>query len=171
MLAVPLGAIALALLLNRGRPVSAGGASGGASSSVRTAWLEMMLDHENGTMAGRVLQGRFIGRELGALGEAESIELYAALSVDAQSRQLMEAWLERSFPDWRDHAGDHGVGADNGAMTVAEAYAVLGLTAGASNDEIAKAHRDLMKKFHPDQGGSTYMATKLNAAKDLLLGG
>lgn len=50
------------------------------------------------------------------------------------------------------------------------ALAVLGLKTGASDDDVRKAHRQLMKDHHPDAGGSEEMASKINAAKDVLLG-
>ena len=55
-------------------------------------------------------------------------------------------------------------------MSRTEAFAVIGLEPGASDTEIRQAHHRLMKGMHPDQGGSTFLATKINQAKDLLLG-
>lgn len=58
-----------------------------------------------------------------------------------------------------------------GRMSRAEALEVLGLREGATKEEIVRAYKELMKKVHPDKpDGSNYLATKLNEAKDTLLG-
>jgi hypothetical protein len=175
-IAIPLGAAGLGLL--GWAPWSAAGFGArtqkttGQASRVRSAFIEMQLDHDTGAMAGRFLAGRFEGVTLDAL---DLTTLIATLGeIDEESRALLAAYLDRRHPRWREHA-DGGAAAGevhaarSGKMTEEEAYQVLGVAPGASPEEISRAHRLLMKKLHPDQGGSTYLAARVNEAKDVLL--
>jgi hypothetical protein len=157
-------------------PASFGGRtqkSPGQVSRVRTAFVEMELDHDSGTMRGRILAGTHQGASLDALDPPTLIGLLGDL--DADSRDLLAAYLDRRQPGWREHAqynatAGNGPRATRGSkMTEEEAYQILGIEAGAGADEISRAHRSLMKKLHPDQGGSTYLAARINEAKDVLL--
>lgn len=142
------------------------GQGSGQSSTVETATLSMTLDHETGRMAGTVRRGPHAGRELADLTLAELLVLRAdCLRDDADSVPLIEGWLDRSFPDWRDAAPPAG----SAAMTRAEALAILGLAEGASARQIKEAHRRLMAAAHPDHGGSDWLAARINRARDLLL--
>ena len=145
--------------------------SKGQASLVRTAFLEMELDHDTGTMHGRVLAGSHQGASLDALDRATLVSLLAG--IDDDSRDLLAAYLDRREPGWREHAQHHaGSGTrptSSGKMTEEEAYQILGLRRGASTEEISRAHRSLIKKLHPDQGGTTYLAARINEAKDVLL--
>lgn len=147
--------------------------SAGQMSRVSTSLLAMELDHDSGRMDGEVLSGALKGRKLSSLSLAEAQSLHAvAANTPDQSRALLEAWIERSHPDWREtwNARARPAGqASSGKMTRAEALAILGLKDGASEEEIRSAHRRLMKAAHPDLGGSDYLAAKINEAKELLL--
>lgn len=143
-------------------------------STVRTAMLEMMLDHDTGAMNGVVLAGRHEGDVLDELSEETLLALALEMSGDHESMQLLEAYLDRRMPQWRDDfEADIGTGrtgpAQTGAMTHQEAYQILGVKAGASAVEIRKAHRSLMQRVHPDVGGSAFLAQRVNEAKDFLL--
>jgi len=145
----------------------------GQASHVRTTFIEMELDHDSGAMTGHILTGRFAGASLDKLDAATLAGLLG--EIDADSRDLLAAYLDRREPGWREHAqGDAATGsgprsASSGKMTEEEAYQILGIEPGANADEIARAHRTLMKKLHPDQGGTTYLAARVNEAKDVLL--
>ena len=144
------------------------------NSSIRTRFLEMVLDHATGAMDGTVLEGPGRGKRLSELPLEALLELHdLCLREDGQSAAVLEAYLDRGYADWREQAGigeePERASTGMGEMTRDEAYAVLGLQPGASTDEIRDAHRHLMQKLHPDRGGSTYLAAKINQAKDLLL--
>jgi hypothetical protein len=147
--------------------------STGKTSRVRTAFLEMELDHDSGKMQGQVLAGPHQGATLDTLDRAALLDLFAG--IDSDSRELLAAYLDRREPGWReDVQGDAAAGAAadpprGSKMTEKEAYQILGIEAGASEQDITRAHRSLMKKLHPDQGGTTYLAARVNEAKDVLL--
>jgi hypothetical protein len=160
-------------ILDRYRPPS-----GGQSSTVTTAFLRMTLDHDTGAMEGTILRGRFAGMRLEELGPADLLALLRECRAeDEEGARLLEAFLDRVHPDWRDElAGERPAGTGRGSarptsgdMSVEEAYAILGLSPGADPDAIKEAHRKLMVKLHPDHGGSDYLATKINRARDVLL--
>jgi hypothetical protein len=165
-----------AIAAGRIGPLDLGGGrrSTGSASVVRSAFLEMRLDHDSGTMTGTVTAGSMAGRNLDSLDDAALLRLHTEYAGDADSVALLEGYLDRRMPGWRENvegyaaAGARGA-ADAGAMTDQQAYEILGLAPGASEAEIRAAHRRLMKRVHPDQGGSTFLAAKINQAKDWLL--
>jgi hypothetical protein len=155
--------------------------AGGQTSTVATAFLRMTLDHDTGRMEGTILRGRFAGMRIDELGPADLLALLRECRAeDEEGARLLEAYLDRRHPDWRDElagtgSGAAGAGGTGGVrpggadMTVEEAHAILGLSAGADAEAIKEAHRRLMVKLHPDHGGSDYLATKINRARDVLL--
>ncbi len=148
--------------------------SSGQKSRVATALLAMELDHDSGGMDGEVLAGPSKGKRLSGLSDSELRAFHGLCGTSRdQSRALLEAWLDRNKAEWRaswgQEAGSTG-SASSGPMSKDEARAILGVRADATADDIRAAHRRLMKDFHPDKGGSDYLAAKINAAKDVLLG-
>jgi hypothetical protein len=145
--------------------------SAGQTSRVRSAYLDMELDHDSGAMRGRIIAGQHQGAAL----EALDVKTLAGLldEFDEESRALLVAYLDRRDPGWVEYAQGHAAAGraagSSGKMTEQEAYQILGVEPGAGADVIARAHRSLMKKLHPDQGGSTYLAARVNEAKEILL--
>lgn len=140
----------------------------GAANSVETAFLTMALDHDSGRMTGSVKAGQFAGRDLATLDLPELLSLLEECQVsDVDSVALLEAWLDRAHPDWR---AEPAAEPRSAAMRREEALDILGLEEGADEEAIRAAHRRLMKTAHPDQGGSVWLAARINAARDFLLG-
>ena len=180
LLAVPLGVTGLSLLgLQEWLPPAIrpyawpfGQKSSGQVSRVRSNFIEMTLDHDTGAMTGMIVAGRLKGTSL------DTLELSVLLGLlgefDEESSNLLAAYLDRRHPRWRENVDDGATAGRrgptrSGKMSEEEAYQILGLRPGASADEIGRAHRSLMMKLHPDHGGSTYLAARVNEAKAVLL--
>jgi hypothetical protein len=140
--------------------------------SVVTATLAMRLDPATGALDGEVRQGRFRRRRLSALPLAQLLELMRDVRRDdPESEPLLEAFLDRRHPGWREAGREREAPAgDEGEMSEARALEILGLERGADEAAIKAAHRRLMAQVHPDRGGSDWLAAQLNAAREYLLG-
>jgi len=149
------------------------GPQAGQASEVVTPYLRMNLDHDTGTMSGTVLAGRFEGMRLSELSIPDLVALLRECrAADSEGARLLEAYLDRLHPNWRDEMGAGQSAPPRGGaedMTVAEAYEILGLQPGADEAAIRAAHHRLMMQLHPDHGGTDYLATKINRARDVLL--
>ena len=150
------------------------GAQPNAASQARSAMIEMRLDHASGQITGWVIAGPMQGQSLDALTRPACLDLYRiCLTDDPDGARLLEPYLDRRFAGWREATqgqGDAGRAQPSaGVMTQKEAYETLGLAQGASPEEVTRAHRALMKKLHPDHGGATSLAARVNQAKDVLL--
>lgn len=169
------------LLRARTRRKNAQGPRPGQTSDISTRFIRMVLDHDSGEMTGDITDGQFSGRNLKDLNLGELIELWReCVAQDEQSRLVLENYLDRGHPDWRAAAGadprdetaetrSNSPWANTG-MSADEACEILGVSPGASTEDIENAYRTVMKSAHPDQGGSDWMAAKVNQAKDVLLG-
>jgi hypothetical protein len=159
----------------RGRAAPQGKSTG--ASQVSTEWVEMTLDHNSGAMSGRVLKGRYAGKNLDTLAQDDIVAFYVeAARGDTETANLLATYLDRRFgADWRaqaeraDPSTHETHSRPDSGMSRSEAYAVLGLQPGANEDVIRAAHRKLMLKNHPDLGGSSEAAARINEAKDILL--
>ncbi len=167
------------------------GGGGPASSGIRTAYLDMQLDHGSGVLDGQVLQGAHAGQRLSQLSLQDVMELLHSLTgMDRKSALLLEAYLDRRFPDWRQAGpaagggsagsgteettgaeGGSPPGSDGGAMSRDEALRILGLAPDADTAAIKAAHLRLINSVHPDRGGSPFLAAQVNRARDVLLAG
>jgi hypothetical protein len=164
-----LGTALIARYVSR-RP-SGGFSSPGAGqrTEVHTAFVEAWIDHATGDVGGRVVKGRFAGRGLDVLADSDLLQLHAECAGDADSLRVLESYLDRRLgTGWRKaQSPPRGPRTD---MTRDEALAILGLAAGATEEEIRAAHRRLILRVHPDAGGSADLAARINRAKDVLLG-
>ena len=168
--------LGLWLLGRASRPNGAAVTHGAATiSRVRSAMIEMDYDHADGAMTGRIIAGPHEGHSLDGLdaGQCETIHTICRRD-DPEGARLLEAYLHRRFPGWRPAGQPDGDAGERRArhssrMSEDEAYEVLGLRRGAAREEIVRSHRTVMKKWHPDQGGTADLAARANEAKEVLL--
>jgi hypothetical protein len=153
---------------------TAAGPSPGQTSTVHSAFLEMVLDHDTGAMSGSVTSGQHAGQQLEAMSLDALLDLLNGCQSDPQSVQLLESFIDRVHgDDWRfaeaGPAGRSGGAMPGGSMSRVQALEILGLDANANEKSIREAHRRLMLANHPDRGGSTFLAAQINQAKEVLL--
>ena len=178
-----LGCILGAALLGRRLPAKLHDLAGGGRSRwvngysrVQATNLAVTIDLRSGRIDGTVLGGRLQGRRLSRLALAELLALRNGwLTADREAAALLTAYLDQAHAGWRargagqdeENAG-HSLGSGR-VSSEAQAYAILGLAAGADRKQIVAAHRRLMQRLHPDRGGSGYLAACINEAKAHLL--
>lgn len=151
-----------------GQPFRSSSDAGPKVSEAETDDVRMMLDHVSGEMQGEVLTGKFVNRSLDTLSEAEIVEFYNSVADD--SKRLLTAYIQRYHPNLS--AGQEDTASTEStsdAMTADRARKVLGVSDTATRDEVIEAHRRLMQKNHPDRGGSEFIASEINLAKQVLL--
>ena len=152
---------------------------------LRTRFLSVVLDPDTELLDGDVIRGRLEGRRLSDLSPDELDALMSEVSFDPDSISVLNGMFPRFREDFRPgddrkksgagrrqragSAGGRSGGRRATTMDAEEAYSVLGLAPGVGQTEILEAHRKLMKLVHPDKGGSGYLASKINEARDRLL--
>ncbi len=146
-------------------------------SRIRTRRLEVLTDLGTGERDARILAGRFSGRAVSRLAAPDLLALAEELMrVDPEGVCLLADQLDRLVPGWREHlhfdtaAGSGAASALGSEMRLNEAYQILGLEQGASEQAVRAAHRALIGRFHPDKGGSACLAALVNRARDIALG-
>ena len=146
---------------------------GGKTSApvITTPHLRVEVNPKTGRWTGLIIDGPYKGRALSALSAAQLSELQIEYERDdPESAALLASYLERHHPGHEQGGGSHSPGrATTSTMSEREARKVLGLNESATQAEIVATHRRLMQKMHPDRGGSDYLASKINQAKDRLL--
>jgi branched-subunit amino acid transport protein len=140
-------------------------------SVVQTRFVTMYFVHATGEIGGLVRVGPSEGKNLDALSLETLFEFYQWVAhEDEESRSVLAAYLDRRFgAAWHQYQGDVHQSALTGTLSEIEAYDILGLSPGASEETIVEAHKRLIQRLHPDRGGSDYLAAKINHAKEVLL--
>lgn len=149
------------------------------TSRVNTRFLRLMLDHRSGQVTGDIVDGPFVRRRIESLRVDELVDLlHYYKREDEPSARLIEAYLDRTSPTWRDRYGPDGApkpdaytatARPGGPMSKSEALRILGLQLGAAADDVRAAHRRKLQEHHPDRGGDPDLAARINQARDVLL--
>ena len=149
------------------------------TSRVNTRFLKLTLDHRSRQVTGDIVDGPFVNRRIESLRVDELVDLFVYYQrEDEPSARLIEAYLDRTSPTWRARYGPDGAPKQDsystgpgGPMSKSEALRLLGLSLGATPDEVRAAHRRKLQEHHPDRGGDPDMAARINQARDVLLEG
>lgn len=147
-------------------------------STIKTHYLVVTLEAATGRMHGDIRAGRHQGASLDQLELPALLEtLDECQTDDRESAELLAAYLDQRFgTTWRasradsfSHERNTHRSASGAVMSRVEALSILGLQGNPSPEDVRLAHRRLIQRFHPDRGGTDYLAAKINQAKDILL--
>jgi hypothetical protein len=162
-----LGAVGYGLWRGRSARVPAGTGTVPLRSEIETPYIRMHVDRDGRALSGTILKGPLCGRGLGELSRDQLAKLWRECRPeDEHGASLLAAYLDRFMPTWRQHPvrEDSAPVVSQEPMTAAEAQAILGLAAGASESEIREVYQWLI-----EDGGSPHSAAELKEARDLLL--
>ncbi|MBH68344.1 MAG: hypothetical protein CMM58_08330 [Rhodospirillaceae bacterium] len=155
---------------------TASGPSVGQTSTVKTDFLKMTLEHDTGRMTGFIKRGKFAGQQLDDLSLDDLLDLLIEVENDSKSIQLLENFLDLTQGEnWRDGYRNHrshqtkNDSSTPNEMDRNQALEILGLGHEATKSQIIESHRRLILANHPDRGGSTFLAAQINKAKEVLL--
>ncbi len=144
------------------------------TSQVRSAHLKMTLDHETGIIHGEILTGILRGQVLSDLTLQELLRFHAEVQADEETVKLFETYLDSAHPDWGDQMEKMAARGENASshsrqLSRNEAYQLLGLEPGSNEEDIREAYHRLIKRVHPDRGGSAALTAQITEARNRLL--
>ena len=126
-----------------------------------------------GVLAALAIGGSEAGAGIAALGTAVGVPLWIVFAAGGSLAGTLLAEIQRlasSNSENQYEKADQGKESErhtaNSKMSCDEALKILELGLGATEDEIDKVYKRLMKNIHPDAGGSMYFASQLNQARD-----
>jgi hypothetical protein len=139
-------------------------------SVLTTDKIKIVIDSKTGVWQGQIIEGEFSGKPLSDLTQEQLIELSHSYHKDSpDSARLLNAYMRYRFQQKSQNDSQQQASPTSNTITKKEALDILGLDDNAEEKDIRKAHRSLMQKVHPDRGGSDYLASKINQAKDFLV--
>lgn len=143
--------------------------------TIMSKFIELYLVTDTGLISGTIIRGPEAGKGLPDLALSDCLSLLSHYQKkDKESKLLLLAYMNKVHPGWQQTLDgkkytDTNDAGTTGAITKQQAIMILGLSDNLSEEAIKSAHKTLMKKFHPDQGGAEILAAKINMAKDKLL--
>ena len=146
------------------------------TAQIESRYIRLFLNQNTGEINGLVLNGNYQGKNLKQLPLKQLLQLLSEYQqLDVESARLLLVFIDKFHGEnWRNqteynHSQTNPPPSNQSTMTDEEAYQILGLSQPASESEIASAYKKLMLKMHPDRGGSSYLASKINQARDHLI--
>lgn len=135
----------------------------GGKAHFTTEYLDLEIDVANKAVRGKVIKGLYEGQNFADL----SAEQLAKLAEYYHDRDKKSHFFVRAAQKgFQDQTAQQ---PDLQDPDRKEALQILGLNDNPSEDDIITAHRRLINKLHPDRGGSDFLASRVNQARDVLL--